>query len=174
MLNHLLAQIKPYIQNPIKGLPKEVFEFVSSMTPMVNVDLVVIDDRKGVLLSWRDDEHCGEGWHVPGGIVRFKETREERITKTALCEFGCEAAFDPSPFAVHEVIMPQEVRGHFICFVYRCYLPPDYEIPENMRWDEKRPGENAAGKLKWHSRNPEQWVRGQKPLYERFFEDLKL
>ena len=170
VLNNLIAQIKAHIADPRKGLPEEIFEFVSSITPMVNVDLVVLDNQNRVLLSWRDDEHCGAGWHVPGGIVRFKETREERIVKTALREFGCEVSFDPSPIAINEVIMPQEVRGHFVSFIYRCYLPADYVIPEHLRWDKNQSNENAAGRLKWHSKNPEQWVRGQKQIYKSLFE----
>ena len=169
MLNSLIAQLKTRIADPRKGLQEEIFEFVSSVMPMVNVDLVVFDSRNRVLLSWRDDEHCGAGWHVPGGIVRFKETREERIAKTALREFGCEVSFAPSPFAVNEIIMPQEIRGHFISFSYRCRLPADYAIPEHLRWDGEQTKGNAVGRLKWHSHSPEQWVRGQRQLYDSLF-----
>ncbi|MDR2604028.1 MAG: hypothetical protein LBC55_01570, partial [Desulfovibrio sp.] len=62
--------------------------FTSSITPMLNVDLLVRDDAGRILLSWRDDALCGTGWHVPGGVVRFQETLAERVRKTALQELG--------------------------------------------------------------------------------------
>lgn len=165
-----IDQIKNSISDPHIGLPEDVFEFISTVTPMVNVDLVVCDKMNQILLSWRDDEHCGTGWHIPGGIIRYKETREDRIIKTALREYGCEVTFDQDPIMVSEIIMPQEVRGHFICFTYRCYLPEDYKIPDNLLWDEKYSSIEAAGKLKWHNKNPDQWVNGQRQFYESLFE----
>lgn len=42
---------------------------------MVNVDLLIKNvSSNETLLTWREDEYYGPGWHVPGGIVRFKET----------------------------------------------------------------------------------------------------
>ena len=61
------------------GLPQEIFYFVSRTTPMVNVDLLIKDERKRTLLAWRNDALAGEGWHLPGGIIRFKEKIEERL-----------------------------------------------------------------------------------------------
>jgi colanic acid biosynthesis protein WcaH len=174
MLNELIFQLKSHIPDPRKGLPEEVFEFVSSVTPMPNVDLVVMDAQKGILLAWRDDKQCGTGWHVPGGIIRFQETRADRLIKTALREYGCAVTFDPEPFAVHEIIIPVEIRGHYISFAYRCYLPEGYVIPENMRWAENLSKEDAIGKLKWHARCPEQWVYGQKPVYAGLFDGIKV
>ena len=55
------------------GLPEDIFLFVSRMTPMVNVDLLIQNEAGETLLAWRDDEYAGKGWHVPGGIVRYKK-----------------------------------------------------------------------------------------------------
>lgn len=90
-----------------------MFLFVSSVTPLVNVDLLVVDSQKGILLSWRDDEHYGTGWHIPGGIIRHKETIMERIQKTALREFGCEVKY-AEQIKVTEQLLNQEERNHFI------------------------------------------------------------
>lgn len=57
---------------PEKGLPEPVFEFVSSVTPMVNVDLLVRDENNRILLSWREDKFSGNVWHIPGGIIDRK------------------------------------------------------------------------------------------------------
>ena len=39
------------ISNPSSGLPEEVFLFVSRLTPMVNVDLLIKDEKRRTLLS---------------------------------------------------------------------------------------------------------------------------
>ena len=61
------------------GLPNHLFRYISSITPLINVDLIVCDPKKGFLLSWRSDEYYGPGWHIPGGIIRFKENFIDRL-----------------------------------------------------------------------------------------------
>ena len=60
------------------GLPSHLFEYVSSITPIINVDLLVHNPSEGIILSWRSDKFYGPGWHVPGGIIRFKENFLEK------------------------------------------------------------------------------------------------
>ena len=67
-LKKLFEEVDTYIEDPTKGLPEEVFIFLTQNTPMVNVDLVIRDDKGRILLSWRDDEFCGSGWHIPGEL----------------------------------------------------------------------------------------------------------
>ena len=55
--------------NPEEGLGTEVFCFASTLMPVINVDLLTINDKKEILLSWRNYPHCGTGWHVPGGCT---------------------------------------------------------------------------------------------------------
>jgi hypothetical protein len=61
-----LAMLDSWALDPRSGLPEELFLFVSRLVPMVNVDLFISDDQGRVLLTWRDDEIFGAGWHVPG------------------------------------------------------------------------------------------------------------
>ena len=83
----LISSISKTIKNPTVGLPDEIFYFVSSITPLVCVDLL-IKEEKGILLTWRQDEFYGPGWHLPGGVMRFKEKAHLRIIKTAKKELG--------------------------------------------------------------------------------------
>ena len=158
-----INKLQEYIEDPVQGLPEEIFEFVSSITPMVNVDLLIFDKEKGVLLSWRDDEYCGRGWHIPGGIVRYKESMSHRIQEVAKKELGVTVRFDPLPIDTNEITMPQSIRGHFISFLYQCYLPEDYTIDKQVTL-EKMPGY-----LKWHKHLPINLVRGQKQVYSKYF-----
>jgi len=63
-----------------------VFALVSRVTPLVNVDLLIKDEQRRTLLTWRDDEFFGAGWHVPGEIIRYKESAADRIRTCARLE----------------------------------------------------------------------------------------
>ena len=158
-----LQTLAAAVGDPRRGLPEGVFLFASSITPLVNVDLLVRDGAGRILLSWRDDEFCGRGWHVPGGIVRFQETLEERVRKTALGEFDSSVEFDPRPLEHVEFIDPdRRERGHFVTFVYACRLPAEWSAAGQRR----RPGE--AGYLAWHGGFPENMIPVHR-YYRKYF-----
>ena len=143
-----------HVPNPSAGLPDELFFYVSRVTPMVNVDLLIKDELGLTLLSWRDDCHSGKGWHLPGGIVRFREKMEDRIKKVAECEIGTAIDFDPVPIAINQIIHGQsKVRGHFISILYKCSLSSAF-IPEN-----KGLSDTDAGYLKWHKGCPDDLLK---------------
>jgi len=148
------------IGNPSNGLPKEVFLFISKLTPMVNVDLLIKDEKGRVLLSWRDDIY-GVGWHIPGGIIRFKEKIEKRIEKVAETEIRAKVKFDPEPIAINEVICEHDVRGHFISLLYKCFLSSKF-VPEN-----KGLKENEPGYLRWHDSCPSNLIKCHE-MYRKF------
>lgn len=142
------------ITNPQIGLPDEVFHFISRITPLINVDLLIKDELGRTLLSWRDDQYSGTGWHIPGGVIRFKETMEARIKKVAESEIGIEVEFDPNPIAINQMINSEwDIRGHFISILYKCSLPSSF-VPEN-----KELKETDHGYLKWHEACPENLLR---------------
>jgi colanic acid biosynthesis protein WcaH len=144
------------------GLPDEIFYFISRTTPFVNVDLLIKDKRGRVLLSWRDDEYYGQGWHIPGGIIRFKETLEQRIQKTAESEIGTMVNFDPQPLAIEQFIIPEwENRAHFISFLYNCSIPDSF-VPNNS--SKKR---HDAGYIEWHDECPNDLIKFHDP-YRKF------
>lgn len=146
----LAERLGTLLDNGCGGLPEQVFRLVSRLTPMVNVDLLIRDDPGRTLLTWRDDEFYGPGWHVPGGIVRFKETAAERIALVARRELGAEVSAEADPCRITEMMNPhRDVRGHFISLLYRCTLitpldtslKADGEILENgvWRWFDRCP-----------------------------------
>lgn len=155
------------VQNPENGLPLDVFYYISRTTPLVNVDLLIKDEKGRVLLSWRDDEHSGKGWHIPGGIVRYKETLEERLQKVAINELGTEVKFNPTPLTSRQIIHPErKIRAHFISFLYDCHLDSSFE-PDN-----KSLKEHDAGFLKWHNNCPKDLLKCHLP-YKKLIEEGK-
>jgi colanic acid biosynthesis protein WcaH len=144
------------------GLPDDIFYFISRTTPLTNVDLLVKDKNGRVLLAWRDDEYYGQGWHIPGSIVRFKETLEQRIQRCAECELGVNVSYDPEPLAIEQNITPEwENRAHFISFLYNCSVPEGF-VPDNSSRKEYN-----AGYLQWHEKCPDNFLRVQ-DCYRKF------
>jgi ADP-ribose pyrophosphatase YjhB (NUDIX family) len=144
------------------GLPEDVFRFVSRLTPLINVDLLIKDERSRTLLTWRDDEFYGPGWHVPGGIIRYKEPAAERIRCCAREELGAGISSEPAPLLVVEDVADQDTRGHHISLLYRCRLltPPD----EARRAVADSP---SPGQWRWHEGCPPDLLAEQH-RYARF------
>ena len=143
-------------EQPQMGLPEELFHFVSRSTPIVNVDLLIKDADNKVLLAWRDDEFAGSGWHVPGGIVRYKEKITERLKLVSQLEIGCMVDYQPTPLCIEEVLLTHDTRGHFVSFLYACKVPDDF-IPQNINM-----GVDQAGHLQWHDSCPANLVPVQR------------
>lgn len=137
------------VPDPHGGLPEDVFLFVSRMSPLVNVDLLIQDELGRTLLTWRDDSYFGAGWHVPGGIIRYKELAADRVRACAREELGAEVRFEAVPLLVSETIREQRDRGHFISLLYRCRLESE---PDESR--RARPDPPKAGEWRWHRGAP--------------------
>ena len=153
-LSEAIAVLGKHVPDPSKGLPDEIFYYISRTTPLVNVDLLVTDENGRTLLAWRDDAYSGKGWHVPGGIVRWRETLETRLQKVAESEIGTKVNFEATPIAVHQFIHPErENRSHFVTLLYRGFLPGTF-VPQNKGLSAGDPGY-----LLWHASCPEIMVK---------------
>jgi ADP-ribose pyrophosphatase YjhB (NUDIX family) len=160
-LNKAIKFIEKQIKDPKIGLPEEVFLLVSRLTPLVNVDLLIKDEDGRTLLSWRDDIH-GTGWHIMGGIVRFKERFETRILKVAEKEIGVPVKFDSKPLVFNQLICSQDTRGHFISILYKCFLSKKF-VPQNNGLTEK-----DQGYLKWHEKCPDNLIKSHNEIYRDY------
>ena len=134
------------------GLPERLFICISSLIPIANVDLFILDKSGRLLLTYREDEFYGAGWHIPGGCLRFGETMLERIHKTAQLELGFDVdVCRDDPLAVRDVIRKPltgtsvpDARGHNLAVLYLCSFSPEAEekieaTSEKIRWFERIP-----------------------------------
>jgi colanic acid biosynthesis protein WcaH len=150
--NELVNELESRLHNPQQGLPDDVFQFLTRITPMINVDLLIKDDAGRVLFTWREDALHAPGWHIPGGIIRFKETAAARIAAVAADELGTTVAFEDQPIAFNQIIIPgRDTRGHFISLLYDCTLRS--ELDESLRFHG---GEPEPGQWAWHRGCPSQ------------------
>jgi colanic acid biosynthesis protein WcaH len=164
-LSRLIDAVESAVENPSEGLPEDVFLFVTRVTPMINVDLLIRSEAQGTLLTWRDDGFYTPGWHVPGGIVRYKETIAERIAAVAARELGAQVQFTEPPLAMNEVIQPpsRRIRGHFISLLYQCTLTKAPASSLEYREGVPKPGEWA-----WHEHCPDNLLAVHE-MYRRFW-----
>lgn len=157
--------IEEKITDPKTGLDEELFLFITRITPMVNVDLLIKDEKNRTLLSWRDDPIHGKGWHLPGGIIRYKEKLKNRVQKVAEQEIRTKIRFNPDPIAINEIIDPKhKTRGHFISILYQCFLSQKYE-PKNTGLTDTDPGY-----LLWHDSCPVNMIKAHK-IYKRYIKE---
>jgi colanic acid biosynthesis protein WcaH len=151
-----LEIVEQAVGDPSAGVPEEVLHFVSRLVPLVNVDLLIRDDRGRTLLTWRDDPSFGPGWHLPGSLIRHKESIAARLRACARDELGADVASDPAPVFVHEAISEKKTRGHHISLLYRCRLLSALD-----------PGREAgpaprAGDWRWHDSCPADLISEQR------------
>ena len=159
----LLQAFESAVGDPAQGLPQDASLLIGRMTPLVNVDLLIQDDDGRTLLTWRDDEFFGAGWHLPGGVIRFKERAADRILACARQELGTEVSHDAEPLLILESIREPHDRGHLISLLYRCQLRG--ELVEAKKATADPP---PAGQWHWHLHCPPNLVEVQAP-YARFF-----
>jgi len=164
--------------DPTQGLPQELFHFATSLIPCANIDLFITDDKKRLLLTWRDDEFYGKGWHIPGGCLRLKESLDYRIQETARSEIGTTVFYDKSQFITREGIIDYEhpwmtnqlIRSHNISMLFFCHIPDNFCI-ENIS-----NGELSSGDAKWFECMPEDLLFVHRALYgdiiENYFKEV--
>lgn len=163
-LDAALQAVQRVSTAPKTGLPEGVFTLVSQLTPLVNVDLLIKDPQRGCLLTWRDDAHYGPGWHVPGGIIRFKEAWAQRVSAVARQELEARVRFNPQPIAIHQLFNPsRNVRGHFISLLFDCQL----ETPPRLDWQATDGAAPLNGQWKWHTHAPDNLI-SQHHIYRPF------
>ena len=102
------------------------------------------------MLTWRDDRFYGPAWHIPGGIIRFKEKIEYRIEQVAQLELGATVKYSSEPIHIRGLINNErDIRGHFISMLYLCELKSDPEVGKAYKIGEPKQGEWA-----WHDKAP--------------------
>ena len=154
---NLIKKIESKIKNPKKGLPKEVFLFLTRISPMINIDLLIKNKKKQTLLVWREKgERYDEGWHIPGGIIRFKETIDKRIILTAKNELGSKIKFAKQPIFYNEIHLNQKNRSHFISLLFECKI---LSGPKKKLMFKK--GKPLPGEWKWHDKCPSDLIKPQ-------------
>jgi len=161
-IKKVIDLLESLIKNPSDGLPEDIFLFISRITPLINVDLLIKNKKGQTLLTWRDDRYHGPGWHIPGGIIRYKEKASDRINAVAKKELGTKVSFKKNPLIINEVICSRKTRGHFISLLYECKLINSLDKNLKFKQENLKPGQWA-----WHEKCPDNIISIQE-MYRKF------
>lgn len=159
----LIKKLEKYIRKPQYGLPEEIFLFLTRISPVINVDLLIKNKKNETLLTWRPKgEKYPAGWHIPGGIIRFKEKISSRIDLTAKNEIGCKIKYAKFPIDFNEIHLNQINRSHFISLLYNCKIMS--KPKKELKYIKGKP---ILGQWKWFSRCPKNIIVPHKK-YKKF------
>ncbi len=127
-----LKRIIGKIKHPEKGLQQEVFDALTPVTTHVACEMVVANQRDEILLTYRRDSFW-QGWHFPGGLLRFKESFFNRLKITAREELGVKLLSAKFLFPLNYI---HSARGHDASYVFLCKIQ---DKPKDGKWFKKIP-----------------------------------
>ena len=114
-------------------------------------------------MSWRSDEYYGPGWHIPGGIIRFKENFIDRLNFVAKNELNLDHELEYSLISINQIMNPnRDIRGHFISMLFLSYV-------KDIRINNKHIKEKENGYLKWHKKIPNEIIKQHKRYEKSIF-----
>ena len=127
-------------------LSDEAFGMVIGATPLVSIDLIVMNAAGQVLLGQRRNRPAQAYWFVPGGRIRKEEGLRAALARIAQTELGM-AVPAGRLLGAFDHIYPDNFLGrpglstHYVALGYQCALPEGFEPvadPQHARlrwWD---------------------------------------
>lgn len=130
-------------------LDKSTFTTVIDSTPLVSIDLVVLDSEDNALLGKRLNRPAQDYWFVPGGRITKNESLSDAFKRLTLDELG--EAFSitdaellgPYDHFYDDYVFGEEVSTHYVAIAYVLRLnQPLSKLPidiqhGNYRWLSK-------------------------------------
>ncbi len=108
--------MKKMILQPKGELSHAQWERARMLMPVVACEIVIFNSKKEILLTWRKDEYY-KGWHNPGGLLRMRESLENRIQVVLHTELGVRLkSFKFLDFYNYT----DDPRGHTVGLIFLC------------------------------------------------------
>ncbi len=127
---------------------------VVERTPLISIDLVVVDSNQRVLCGWRVNQPARGFWFVPGGRILKDELLDDAFARIASAELGPGdwRRADASLLGVFEHLYDTnfagapEITTHYVVLAYRIDVvdrptPPD-DQHSDYRWLSKTEAES--------------------------------
>jgi colanic acid biosynthesis protein WcaH len=105
-------------------LEKQIFTTVIDGTPLVSVDLVVINERNEVLLGQRLNRPAKGFWFVPGGRILKNEALANAFKRLTLEELGTEYLIEnasllgPYDHFYTDCVFNENISTHYVAIAY--------------------------------------------------------
>lgn len=113
-------------------LPAEVFATVISSTPLISVDLLIVNTRGELLLGKRNNKPAQGSWFVPGGRVFKNESIAQAISRISQSELGVSLAQKNGSFKGHfehfyqDSVINDDIDTHYVVLAYH------YEVSDDL------------------------------------------
>ena len=126
-------------------LPDETFKSIIQHTPLISIDLIVRNEKGGVLLGKRVNAPAKGYWFVPGGRVRKNETLDDAFVRLVYEELGIESGItrvDAKFLGIFEhfyddCVFGEDVSTHYIVLGYEFNINNFNNLPINQHGDYK-------------------------------------
>lgn len=123
-------------------LSEAEFRGIYAKVPRLTVE-VIVQSRRGVVLTQRRCGPCAGLWHIPGGTVRFGEPLVAAVKRVAATELGLEVSVGPF---LGYIEYPSHYRNSLdspVGLAFLCHLGEDQPVP-------------AADRPSWFTALPDQ------------------
>lgn len=126
-------------------LDKSTFTTVIDSTPLVSIDLVVVDNEGHALLGERLNRPAQDYWFVPGGRITKNESLADAFKRLTLNELG--EAFSiadaellgPYDHFYDDYVFGEEVNTHYVAIAYVLKLTqPLSKLPMDIQHGDYR------------------------------------
>jgi len=123
-------------------LDRETFIDVVKHTPLVSIDLVVMDNNERVLLGHRRNEPARGFWFVPGGRILKDETLATALYRISRNELGIEYSIENAEFlGCYEHLYNNNfasvpgISTHYVVLAYNITLAPETDLQGDQQHD---------------------------------------
>jgi colanic acid biosynthesis protein WcaH len=124
---------------------------VIDSTPLVSIDLILLDSQGWVLLGKRTNRPALDYWFVPGGRIRKNERIAEAFKRISLKELGCELSLENAELLggydhIYDdnYLNREGVNTHYVVLAYRVMVPDDWSPVVDEQHSEMRAWSIAA------------------------------
>lgn len=146
-------------------LDKETFSTVINSTPLVSIDLVVVNQNGQVLLGQRLNRPAQGYWFVPGGRILKNELLAIAFQRLTLNELGTQFNIEqaqllgPYTHLYDDYVFGIEINTHYVAIAYQLSVNSvDLNLPldeqhDNYKWlsvDELLVADNVHKHSKWY------------------------
>lgn len=126
-------------------LDQDTFSTVIKSTPLVSIDLVVINSAGQALLGQRLNRPAKDSWFVPGGRVLKDESLNVAFKRLTLDELGCEfdisqaSLIGPFDHFYNDNVFGKEFTTHYVALGYVLQLDSELTLlPLNIQHGQYR------------------------------------
>ncbi|NRA79519.1 MAG: GDP-mannose mannosyl hydrolase [Pseudoalteromonas sp.] len=105
-------------------LEQKTFETVIDSTPLVSIDLVVLNENNEALLGQRLNRPAEGFWFVPGGRILKNESLADAFKRLTLNELGIELELSiaellgPYDHFYDDCVFNDKIKTHYVAIAY--------------------------------------------------------